>query len=257
VGSEQATIHGVDSYWLGGSQHKRADRELARAIGARFPTVPEHARAGQDFLLRAAAWCAERGIERFTHLGTVTALPMGRNVHDAARRVNPAARVVYANRSPQAHRWAGALLSGGSRTSAVLARPGSPGDVVGAQDIAALLPAGGPACLIASQVLHFLEGGKAAEQVLAYAEALPPGSYLVASAGLLGGSPAAGELAAMYTPARIRRHTAQDVTRWLEDARLDIVPPGVADVRLIPVRAAADIGDGGPGIIAGAIARKP
>lgn len=253
----EPSVHGVYDYFLGGWQHLHADRELGRAIAERFPQVPEHIRAAQDFHLRAARWAAERGITRFIRGGPVTALPGGRNVHDAARAVSPAAEVIYVSWDPDAHKWAQEMLTGGDRTHAVLAEPGNmePGP-----EVAAMLASGEPMCVIAGLVLHFMPGETAAALTAHVAAALPPGSVAVLSLAVPGESAEAAELLRMFTPAHVYRHTAADVARWLADAGLEIVPPGVRDLRFrlgSPVRAAGKLTARAPGLIAGALAVKP
>lgn len=241
------TIHGVYDFWLGGGQHLRADRELGRAIAERFPMVPVHVRAAQEFHLRAAVWCAERGVSRFVRAGHLTALP-GRNVHDAVRAVDPGARVIYASQDEAAHNWAAALLPLDGRTQVVL--PGE-GGILAEEPVRAMLAEGEPVCVIAGMVLHFTRAETAAMRVARVAKGLPPGSALVVSVALLDNSEQAGELAAMFTPARIHRHTAQDVAGWLEGAGLEVLPPGVADVQAVREVAARP-----PGFIAGGVAVK-
>jgi hypothetical protein len=251
------TIHGTYDYWLGGGQHLREDRELAQAIEARFPSVPLHVRAAQDFHLRAARWAAERGISRFVHAGNVTALPSGRNVHDAAREVNPGAEVVYAYRHQAAYSFSAGLLGWDEGATAFLSRTGG---FLAADPVMAWVEEGEPVCLVAGLVLHFLDAGTAAARVARAAAGLPPGSVIVVSMTLPGTRPAAGEMLAMFTPAVTFRHTAADLTGWLEDAGLKIVPPGVADVRVVPDpgRPCGEALQAGPhGMIGGVVAVKP
>lgn len=243
--SEQsATVHGVYDAMRGGDQHLRADRELAKAIEAEFPQVPVHVRAASDFDLRVTRWCAERGIARFIRAGAVTWQPDGRNVHDAARAVNPAAQVAYANRDAEAHDWARALLACDPGVSAVHASVSRPAEVLAAPAVMRLLAPGRPVCVIIGMVLHFAPERDAAARVAAFAAALPPGSVLALSLSLPDHSPRADRLLLMYTPAAMYRHTAADVAGWMRDAGLADAelagseavppPPRVRDVRLLP-----------------------
>ena len=226
------TIHGTYDYWLGGGQHLRADRELAQAIEARYPSVPQHVRAAQDFHLRAARWAAGQGISRFVHAGHVTALPSGRNVHDAAREVIPGAEVVYAYRHQAAYSFSEGLLDWDEGATAVLSRTGG---FLASDPVSAWVGAGERVCVIAGLVLHFVDADRASARLARAAAALPPGSVIVVSMTLPGTRPAADEILAMFTPAMTYRHTAADLTGWLEEAGLKIVPPGVTDVRVVPV----------------------
>lgn len=227
------TIHGVYDAMRGGDQHLRADRELAKAIEAEFPQVPVHVRAASDFDLRVARWCAERGIARFIRAGAVTWQPDGRNVHDAARAAVPGAQAVYVNADAEAHDWARALLARDPGVSAVHAPGERTAEILAAPAVAALLAPREPVCLIIGMVLHFAPAARAAARIGAFAVALPPGSVIAVSVSLPDHSPRADRLLSMYTPAKMYRHTAADVEGWMRDAGLELVPPGVCDVRLL------------------------
>lgn len=253
----EASVHGVYDYFLGGWQHLHADRELGRAIAKRFPQVPEHIRAAQDFHLYAARWAAERGITRFIRGGPVTMLPGDRNVHDAARAVNPDAEVIYVSWDRDAHRWAQRMLTGEDRTHAVLAEIGN---MDPAPEVVEMLAPGEPVCVIAGLVLHFMSGETAAKLTSHVAAALPSGSVAVVSLAVPGESPEAAELLEMFTPAHVYRHTPADVERWLTDAGLETVLCGVCDVRFCsaaPSWAPGELTARAPGFIAGALAVKP
>ncbi len=235
--------------------HERADRELGKAIEEEFPTVPVHVWAAKEFHLRVARWSAERGIARFVRAGAVTWAPNGRNIHEAAREVIPAAEVVYVNRDAEAADWAREQLADSPGLASVRASVLRPAEVLEAPEIAALLAPRRPVCLILGMVLHFAPAEHAAAVTAAYARALPSGSAIAVSVALPDDSPQADRLLAMFTPARVYRHTAADVTGWLEDAGLDIVPPGVRDVRLVPGWAAKEPPVRPPGVTVGALGR--
>jgi S-adenosyl methyltransferase len=258
VDGNGATVHGIYDYWLGGSSHRPDDRELGEAIAARFPLVPVHVRAAHDFTLRATRWAALRGISRFIRAGSVTYLP-GRNVHDAARQVNPAAEVAYVNRDAGAHALMAALTSSGRLTSAVHATVGRPEELLSSPPIGKWTGEGEPVCMIIWMSLTFASPEVAPDLVAAYAESLTPGSVVALTVALADDSPEADELVAVYTPAKIRRHSAGDVAGWLTGAGLKIVDPGVADVRLFgrPPWAAGELEARPPGTIAGGLAVKP
>lgn len=251
------TIAGVYDVWLGGGQHLREDRELAQAIGARYPSVPLHIRAAQEFHLRAVRWCAREGISRFVRAGHFTTLPSGRNTHDAAREVDPGARVVYAYRDRTAYEFSAGLLNW---DEGIIPALSGDGGVLALEPVREMLAEGEPVCLIAGLLLHFADAGRAADRVARAGEALPPGSVLVVSMTLPGTRPAADDVLSMFTPGRTYRHTAEDLTGWLDGAGLKIVPPGITDVRVVPDpgRPLAGPPPTGPhGMIAGVLARKP
>jgi hypothetical protein len=232
-GARPPTVHGVYDYMRGGDQHERADRDLAKAIEGEFPQVPVHVRAASDFDLRVTRWCAERGINRFIRAGAVTWQPDGRNVHDAAREADPGARVVYVNSDAEAHDWVRGLLACDPGVSAVHEPVERTAEVLAAPAVAALLAPREPVCLIIGMVLHFAPASRAEARVCAFATALPSGSVLAVSLSLPDHSPRADRLLALYTPSRMWRHTAEDVAGWMEGAGLDLVPPGVCDVRVM------------------------
>jgi S-adenosyl methyltransferase len=256
---DEATIYGLYDYWLRGSTHRPPDRDLGDAIEARFPRAPADVRAAHALTLRTARWAAERGVSRFIRAGSVTLLPGARNVHDAARKVNPAAEVAYANRNEGAHALAEALLSPARLTSAVRAGVGDPAALLGSPPVSRWVRDGAPVALIIGAVMAFMPPGQAPGVVAAYAEGLPPGSVIAMSVALADDSPGAAELAGMLAPQPVYRHAAGDVTGWVEGAGLKLVQP-VADVRLVipgRLRPAGRLSGGAPGIVAGALAVKP
>jgi len=257
AGGRGATVHGVYDYMLGGAEHRHADRELGDAITREFPTVPMHVRAAREFHLRAARRDAAQGIDRFIAAGIASWKPGARNVHDAARESAPKAQAVYVYRGTEAHAWARVLLPGPGARS-VRGAVERPAELLAAGPVAAMIAEGRPVSLHLGMSLHFAPRGQARGQLAAYAEALPPGSAITLSVALADHSPRADRLLGMFTPARVYRHTAQDIADWLEGAQLQAEPPGVCDVRLllrcdwgpeVPPRA--------PGMTAGALARKP
>ena len=258
-----ATVDRVYNYWLGGKQHLAADRLVGDAIRRRFPAVPDHVEAARKFHLRAARWCADDGISRFIAAGVATWLPGHPNVHDAAREADPGAEVVYVHRGLEALARARALLAGpGVRF--VRAKTDRPDELLSAAPVAAMIAEGKPVCVMLGMTLHFSAPREALSQVASYARALPPGSAVAVSVALPDNSPEAAELLAMFTPAPVCRHTAEDVAGWLEDAEPDgaglvLVPPGVCDVRLVPGRGWAEgkLEARAPGYVVGALALKP
>lgn len=231
-----ATVIGIHDYWLGGHSHLRADREAGRRIAARWPSVPVLMRAAQDFHLRAAAWCAQRGVDRFVRLATATWLP-GRNVHDAVRRVNPRARVAYMARQTDALVLSEGLLDGRDGTAAFRGSADDPAGVLAAAPVAEMLAAGEPVCVILPLVLHFLPPAGAAKIMAEYTAALPGGSYVVVSAMVTADRAAAREFREAFTPDpvyRIHPWSPRDVRRALSG--LDRVPPGVVPVHRWPAR---------------------
>lgn len=252
----EPTVLGVYDYWLHGNMHLRADRELGDIIAARFPALPAIANSAQDFRQRAARWCAERGVARFIRAGAATWLP-GRNIHDAARQVIPDARAVYIIRHDDPYAIARQMLAAPGVT-VVQADALYPGQVLSAEPVRTMLAEGEPAAMVLG-VLHHAPTDQAAANIARYAAAAPPGSYLVLSL-TAGGDPAAvAEVDRLFAPAGVRvyRHTAEDVAGWL--CGLELVPPGVTDVRAVPGWdwTPGPLPPGSPGRGIGVIARVP
>lgn len=249
-----ATVSGLYDYWLGGLGHLHADRELAAQIEARFPGTAARTRAAHAFHLRAASWAARQGITRFVRAGAVTWLA-GRNVHDAARAVNPAAQVVYVNRNPDAAAIAGRLFRREPGITAVRAAALVPSRALGAAPVRRLLAAGEPVCLIIGMVMQYAPPRRCPAVIASWASALPPGSLVVISAAAEGDRDGFGALAAM-SPVRMWRYEMADLEAWA--AGLDVVPPGAADVRTLPGGwAAGEFPAGNYRRAAGIIARVP
>jgi len=252
-----ATVHGVYDYLLGGADHLHADREVGNAIEERFPSVAAHVRAARMFHVRAARWSAENGVTRLIAAGVAGWKPGMRNLCDAAREVAPGAEAVYVHRLPETHARARAVLLDAGLGS-VRARVEFPDEILSAAPVTAMLAEGKPVALHLAMTLHFAPPGEAGKQVARYAAALPSGSVVAVSVAIVDDSPRASELLALFTPAPVCRYTAADVAAWLEqDAGMELVPPGVRDVRALPGGAWAPGERRAPGMTAGALAVKP
>lgn len=250
------TVHGINDALLNGSSNLRADRDAARAMTSRWPALPGLPAAVLAFRNRAAQLAADRGITRFIRAGAVTRLP-GRNTHDVVRGIQPDARTVYVTASADACALIAGLLEDDPRTEVVQGRSRHPGQLLSAPPVAALLADEEPVALILASMLSFVGSDVAEAIVKEYAGALPSGSVLALSVLVLDDSAEGRELAAMYEPAPLRRHTEDDLREWLNG--LEVLPPGVADVRVLAA------GDGTVGVLpqglpvhaAGAVAVVP
>jgi S-adenosyl methyltransferase len=247
-------INGMTDYYLGGSTYLRADREFADKVAARFPAVPGLTLTAWDFRLRTARWLArEHGIRRFLRAWAPAYL-QGRSFHDAAREEAPGAEVLYVSSDQDTHDLLDGLLHPVEGVGAVMAA--STAELLQAPPVKAWLAGGEPVALVTGNVLHLVSAAQAEEDLAVYASVLPPGSWAAVS-GLLPGDPAEfAELAAMFAPVReVRAHAPADIARWMKG--FDLVPPGVADVRMLPERAGsvAVIMPGSPGWIGGAVGR--
>jgi hypothetical protein len=170
-------------YFLGGKDNFAADRATATQVLESWGSVRTGVRENRAFLGRAVRYLAgEAGISQFLDLGT--GLPSANNVHEVAQAVNPEARVVYADNDPIVLAHARALLASGPRgvTAYLDADIRDPEAIVAHPVVRDSLDFGLPIALMLVAVLHFLPDGDDPRGIVqTLTDALPPGSYLVAS----------------------------------------------------------------------------
>src|ERR1700760_3594338 len=170
-------------YFLGGKDNFAADRAVAAQVLDSWGSVRTGVRENRAFLGRAVRYLArEAGISQFLDIGT--GLPSANNVHEVAQAVNPEARVVYADNDPIVLAHARALLASGPRgvTSYLDADIRDPETILAPPVVRDTLDFGMPIALMLVAVLHFLPDEDDPGQIVqTLTDALPPGSYLVAS----------------------------------------------------------------------------
>jgi hypothetical protein len=100
----------IYSYWLGGKDHFKVDRDAGDALAEKLPSIPIAARANRGFMVRAARYLtADLGIRQFLDIGT--GLPTSPNLHQVVQGIAPTVRVVYADNDPLVLVHARALLT--------------------------------------------------------------------------------------------------------------------------------------------------
>jgi hypothetical protein len=217
-------------YYLGGKNHFAADRETAEKGLASWRSGRIAARENRAFLGRAVRFLAAAGIRQFLDIGT--GLPTTNNVHEVAQAVAPSSRVVYADNDPLVLAHARALLTSSpeGRTAYINADLRDPQSILSDPSVREVLDFSQPIALMLVAVLHFMPDEFKPAQVMAtLTDALPPGSYLVAS-HITGEhdpvGPATGARAyqAAGLPAQLRDC---DQFARLAFPGLDLVPPGV------------------------------
>ena len=170
-------------YFLGGKDNFAADRATATQVLASWGSVRTAVRENRAFLGRAVQYLArEAGVSQFLDLGT--GLPSANNVHEVAQAINPEARVVYGDNDPIVLAHARALLASGPRgvTAYLDADVRDPEAILANPIIRDTLDFGLPIALMLVAVLHFLpDEDDPGRIVRTLVDALPPGSYLVAS----------------------------------------------------------------------------
>jgi hypothetical protein len=219
-------------YYLGGKNHFAADRETAGKVLTTLPGARIGSRENRAFLGRAIRYLAsEAGIRQFLDIGT--GLPTTNNVHEVAQAAAPSSRVVYVDNDPMVLSHARALLtsSPAGRTDYIQADLREPSAILDNRITRDVLDFSRPIALVLAAILHFMpDESKPAYSVATLLDALPSGSYLVASH-------ATGEhndAAAVSTG--IRTYQEAEVPLQLRDSGefarlvfgdLELVPPGV------------------------------
>ncbi len=170
-------------YFIGGKNHFAADRKTAREVLRHSPYVPTAARENRAFLGRAVRYlAAEAGVTQFLDIGT--GLPTTNNVHEVAQRIAPSSRVVYVDNDPLVLAHARALLTSAreGRTAYIQADFRDPGAILSDPATRDVLDFSKPVALMLVAILHFApDEYRPAELIATLLDALPSGSYLVAS----------------------------------------------------------------------------
>jgi hypothetical protein len=221
------------NYWLGGKDHFAADRESGDLLAAAFPTARIAARENRDFLRRSVRYLATAGIRQFLDIGT--GLPVPDNTHEIAQHIAPDARVVYVDNDPivMSHARALTVDTPPGRTGYIEADLREPESILGHPQLRDTLDLDQPVALLLVAVLHFIhDDDQAAGVVRRLLDALPAGSFLVASNLTLDHAPPEQVtkheelLAAGRTDARARNRA--EFGRFF--AGLELVEPGIVAV---------------------------
>ena len=218
-------------YYIGGKNHFAADRELADAALAHWPSGRIGLRENRRFLGRAVRYLAEEaGIRQFLDIGS--GLPTTANVHEIAQSVDPSSRVAYVDNDPMVLTHARALLTSApeGRAAYIQADLKSPSDILSSPAVRSVIDFDQPVALMLVAVLHFLGEEDEPETVLkTLLDALPPGSYLAASHMTLEHDPeGVGGGQRVYREAGLSMN-ARDADEFasLAFSGLELVPPGV------------------------------
>jgi hypothetical protein len=222
----------IYDYLLGGKDNYDADRQAAKRLLRAVPEARQAARDNRAYLGRVTRWLARQGITQFIDIGA--GLPSARPVHEVARRVEPWARVAYADHDAVVVAHARALLADAPGLVAFRADVRRPADLLDDAELRGVIDLSQPAAVLLIAVLHFVgEEDDPAGIVRAICGHLAPGSYVAVShvtADDIDAGAAAAALAA-YEGASVpvKPRSRAEVTALLEGP--DLVPPGVTDVR--------------------------
>jgi hypothetical protein len=170
-------------YGIGGKNHFAADREVAEKIFTAWPSGRVSGRENRAFLGRAVRYLAgEAGIRQFLDIGS--GLPTTNNVHEVAQAVAPSSRVVYVDNDPLVLAHARALLTSApeGRTAYIQADLREPLAILSDPVTREVLDFSRPVALMIVAILHYVpDEWKPTEILATLLDALPPGSFLVAS----------------------------------------------------------------------------
>jgi hypothetical protein len=226
--SRTPSITRIYDYLLGGDDNFTVDRKVGDQLIEIFPDISVAARENRQFLADAVSWAASQGVTQFVDLGC--GIPTSPSTHEAAHKVNPAARVVYVDNDLIALSHLRLLVAQGLRGVSVLGGDiNDPGAVLLAASRTLVRKA--PTCLIMGALLHFYELEEARLLVGRYRAPLAPGSYLVISVAHANGEEGEHWFRTYSTvgPVPLYSYSAEEVTELLDGT--DLVPPGVVDAR--------------------------
>ena len=198
-------------YLLGGEASFAADQALAGRLTALYPRLAENLLSSRTQVADAVARIAGQGVDLYLDVGA--GLPTLPSVHSTARALLPTARVVCIDRDPVVVTHGAALVPPGVRYQ--------DGDLTEPEALLAALAfidVSRPVCLVLALVVQAIEPGTAKAVVGVLVRALPPGSYLVATAG-------AGDAGRLPDSVWAAAVTEADLASFF--GGLDLLPPGI------------------------------
>ena len=243
----------IYDYLLGGKDNYAVDRVAAERVLAVAPDQRKLAQANRAFAIRAVGALASAGIRQFVDLGT--GFPTSPSVHEAARRADPGARVVYVDYDPLVHVHNTALLAQDDQVVSVRADIRQPEAILEHPDVTRLIDFGQPVGVLCVAVLHLVPDAEDPAGIVArFRDGVCAGSYLALSQFASDSDPEAmAELRAVAAGTAVETYfrPRDQILRFFDG--FELVPPGLTDVErwrqdgATPTRLK----------IAGAVGRKP
>ncbi|WP_433435642.1 SAM-dependent methyltransferase [Nonomuraea sp. CA-141351] len=232
--------HGVDptvpssarvyDYLLGGKDHVAVDRAVAEKLLAVAPDTRQVARANRRFQVEVVRHLAEQGVRQFIDLGT--GIPTSPSIHETARSVSPACRVIYVDHDPVVRLHAQVRLADSAGVASVQADLRRPADVLSDPNVTGLIDFDQPVCVLMVGVLHYvMDEEDPAGIVAAFRQRMAPGSHLVISHAMSESDPqviAQLTMATADTPAQARFRTREEVLRLFDG--FELIGPGLVPV---------------------------
>jgi hypothetical protein len=227
----------IYDYLLGGKDNFAADRQAAEKLAEALPDAARVARANRAFLAAAVRQVASYGIGQYVDIGA--GLPTAPNVHESARAAVPGARVAYIDNDSLVVTHARALLATDVKVTVISADVREYEAILAAPGLRGFIDPAEPVCVLFVSMLHFLAVADADAAVAAFREWMPPGSYLVISAGVWNerSAPQYGRIQAAYgSDAVLSGRTEAEIAALFGD--FELVPPGIVPVTEWPMERA-------------------
>ncbi|GAA1593284.1 SAM-dependent methyltransferase [Actinoplanes couchii] len=216
-------------YWLGGTANFAADRASAAEIEKRMPAARLAVQENRWFMHRAVRHLAGAGIRQFLDIGS--GIPTSPNTHELARAADPSARVVYVDNDPLVVAHTRDLIAGDGVVG-LGADLRDPAGILADAAVRDTLDLSRPVGLLLVAVVHFLRDDDHPREIVAtLVDALPPGSWVVASHGTdehMSPEQAAALRAVSDTQSKIRN--AGEFAAIFDHPRLTLLPPGIRSV---------------------------
>jgi SAM-dependent methyltransferase len=240
--TRRANVARVYDYLLGGSHNFLADQDVARALAAVEPQVRAIAWANRKFLGRAVRFLSQAGIRQFLDIGS--GIPTEGNVHEIARQVSPAARVVYADIDPVAVAHSRVLLADDQDATIIQADLREPEKILAHDQTRRLIDFSQPAGLLLVSSLHYVADADDPWRIMAtLRDALAPGSYLVICHGTTDGRPetlqAVGKVFNRSVTTQSHARSRAQIQRMFGD--FDLMRPGLVHMPLWRPDSPADV----------------
>ena len=170
----------MHDYFLGGRTNYAVDREAAEDTLSVVPSARQLARANRFFLMRAALLMADEGITQFLDLGS--GIATSPSVHEVARVIHPAARVLYVDNDPVVTAHNRALLAAVDGLEAIEADIRQPARILESSECSRLVDFSEPVGVLFAAVLHCVEDSDQPRAIVrAFSDCVKPGSYLALS----------------------------------------------------------------------------
>ncbi|GAA0908339.1 SAM-dependent methyltransferase [Virgisporangium ochraceum] len=219
-------------YVLGGKDNFEVDRIAAQAVIDLAPDLPALGRAQRRFLLRVVQKAANEGIDQFLDVGT--GIPTAPNVHETARAVNSASRVVYVDIDPLVYVHNNALLAGDDRVISLREDVREPASILDNPQVGELIDFDRPVLVLFIGLFHLVSDADDPAGIIArYRDRMVPGSYMCLSQFCADGSdPAARaklEEISANSPQPMCFRTRAEIRPFFDG--FDLLPPGLVDVQ--------------------------